>query len=67
MMFFLSSNAGTIITGLVLLGIVTAIVVNLCRKKKSGCACCCSCCGNSGSCGKRRRDVNGADTVEPLR
>jgi len=57
MIAFLSNNAGTIITGLVLLIIVTAIIANLCRNKKSGCDCCCSCCGNSGSCAKRGRVV----------
>ncbi|GBU23346.1 hypothetical protein R80B4_03263 [Fibrobacteres bacterium R8-0-B4] len=55
MIAFLSINAGTILTGLVLVGIVTAIVINLFRKKKSGCACCCSCCGKKDSCGKPRR------------
>lgn len=54
MIAFLSNNAGTILTGLILLAIVTAIIVNLCRKKKSGCACCCRCCGNSGSCARNQ-------------
>ncbi|MDR0303409.1 MAG: FeoB-associated Cys-rich membrane protein [Chitinispirillales bacterium] len=51
---FLTENIGTILTGLVLLVIVTAIVCNLVRNKRNGkCACTCGCgiCPNSLSCG----------------
>ena len=45
MVTFLSNNAGTILTGLVLLGIVTAIILKMRRdKKKNKCAgCSCGC------------------------
>jgi len=68
MIAFLSNNAGTILTGLVLLGIVAAVIVKIFRdKKKGGCAGCSRDCGSCGFGGERRREVNGADTVEPPR
>jgi len=57
MIAFLSNNAGTILTGLVLLVIVTAIIIKICRdKKKGGCAGCACDCGNCEFGAKRRRD-----------
>ena len=41
-------NLGTILIGLLLIGIVAAIVVSLIRKKKRGHSCGCGCGGCSG-------------------
>jgi len=56
MIAFLSDNAGTILTGLVLLIIVVAIIIKICRdKKKGGCAgCSCDC----GSCEFKDKNQN---------
>jgi hypothetical protein len=57
MIAFLSNNAGTIITGLVLLIIVVMIVVKIYRdKKKGGCAGCSCDCGSCEFGAKRGRD-----------
>ena len=48
MFAFLLNNAGTILTGLVLLGIVAAIILKISRNKKNGCADCPY--ANSGNC-----------------
>jgi hypothetical protein len=52
MFTLLSSNIGTILTALVLLGIVAAIVVKIVRdKKKSKCAGCPYACRSKACCG----------------
>jgi hypothetical protein len=48
MIAFLSNNAGTILTGLVLLGVVAAVIVKIFRDKKKGKCAGCSC--DCGSC-----------------
>ncbi|MDR2694641.1 MAG: FeoB-associated Cys-rich membrane protein [Chitinispirillales bacterium] len=56
MVAFLSNNAGTIFAGLILLGIVAAIIVKMCSDRKKGCcAYGCGGCGSRDSCEKRRR------------
>ena len=52
MLLFIAENAGSFIVGAVVLAIVSAIVVSMIRKKKSGaasCSCGCDCGGCSAS------------------
>ena len=52
---WLSSNLGTIIVSLILVGIVAAIIVNMVKKKKAGrssCGCGCENCAMKGACHK---------------
>ena len=50
MLLFLSENLGTLVVGLVLVGIVTAIVMQLIRNRRKGKCISCDCCGGcSGS------------------
>ena len=56
MLEFLADNGGTILVGVVLAAVVTAIVVYMRRKKKSGrspCGCGCSDCPSAGMCHKK--------------
>jgi hypothetical protein len=51
---FISNNIGTILTALVLLVIVTAVTIKICRdKKKGGCAGCPCGCADSGAPSKK--------------
>lgn len=46
-------NAGTVITGLILIAIIAMIIIRLVSDKKKGkssCGCNCGCCPNSESC-----------------
>ena len=55
MLEWLSANLGTIIVGLILFLILTAIVVKMIRDKKKGrtsCGCGCANCAMRGSCHK---------------
>ena len=50
MPLFLSENLGTLVVGLVLVGLVTAIVMHLIRNRRKGKCISCDCCGGcSGS------------------
>ena len=54
MIQFITENLGTLLTSLVILGIVVAIVVKIVRDKRKGkcisCSCGCSGCSKSVSC-----------------
>jgi hypothetical protein len=56
MLDFAIQNLGSILIGLMLTGIVAAIVLHLLKTKKQGkcvgCSCGCEGCGNSTACGK---------------
>lgn len=53
MMKFLSENLGTIITGIVIAGVITAVIFKMVKDRKKGkssCGCDCGCCSNSKLC-----------------
>ncbi len=52
---FLQAYGGTILVGLALLAVVTAVVVKLCRDRRKGqnsCGCGCDHCASAGMCHK---------------
>jgi len=56
MFVFISNNIGTILTGLVLCGIVTAVILKIrSDKKKNNSACACCSCGCADSCAPPER------------
>ncbi len=58
MLGFLTENLGTIIVGLVVAGVVAAIIIKLVRDKRKGkhigCDCGCAGCPSSTSCGTKQ-------------
>lgn len=56
MIEWITNNIGTIIVGLIVLAIITAVVIGMIRKKKNGkstCGCGCANCPLSGDCHKK--------------
>lgn len=61
MIDFLKDNIGTIVTGLVVLGVVILIVMNMRKDKKqhkSSCGCNCAGCAMAGSCHSNKKTNN---------
>ncbi|MDR2610323.1 MAG: FeoB-associated Cys-rich membrane protein [Clostridiales Family XIII bacterium] len=54
----LRENAGTIVVGLILLGIVAAIIIKLARDKRKGKCVSCDCAGCSGAEGCKKWQVD---------
>lgn len=65
MLKFITDNAGTIATALILTGIVTAIILKLVHNKKhgksAGCGCGCSNCPKASSCSSKPSDDAGEE------
>ena len=62
MLEFLSAQLGTILTALVLLGLVCAVIVTMIRNRKKGksaCGCGCAHCAMDGACHSKKAHKQG--------